>query len=552
MRPIEIVLPLLRQHLSTPEGLLLLSGLIPLIVFYLVKPEPEQKVMPSLMFFRSQESDSKLRSAFRRLFQNLVLFLQILAVIGIAVAAAQPFTQTEERSEKAVVVLDVSASMQGRMAEAAEYLDGRLASSNTLIKTGESSEVVLRDADPETVLAAVRGTETYDTGSNFAAGIRLSGNFQGRKIAISDFDQTEGETDLQKLIQATRISELKNFETTNRWGVTDAEIDPEEIRLTVRSFLSSNTTVDASFNGEERKIELRPGFNSVTLEPETGRNVFRLPEDDMEADNAFRAVIPETENPSVRFYGSGNRFLEKAVELMETAETADPDEDAEVFIMGEDSVLSDPESVASSVKDGGLAVLFPESNVEDTFNLSEGPVRNTSVTLEKPVKIELSDTAFINRSISAGISLSNPEAAVIKRSLGEGNVVVFNFRSEEFARNVRYPVFWKKLFQNSTRDIHLQDLNVEAGSRVDPSRFPEIDSDTVLETGFYSRSDGRDTAVNLLSPDESSTDGENVNSVSRDVDTDLSRQSISHLVVVLVALVMISELGYLRYRGELE
>ena len=65
-------------------GLYALLGLVILLILYLRRPKPMDKVIPSLMFLIKQRGIQKKYKFFRRLLRNLVLILQILTIVAFA------------------------------------------------------------------------------------------------------------------------------------------------------------------------------------------------------------------------------------------------------------------------------------------------------------------------------------------------------------------------------------------------------------------------------------------------------------------------------------
>ena len=64
-----------------PPGLYALLSLIPLILLYLVKPKPQEKKIPSLMFFLKDIGRENSLAFFRRLNQDWLFLLQLLVLI---------------------------------------------------------------------------------------------------------------------------------------------------------------------------------------------------------------------------------------------------------------------------------------------------------------------------------------------------------------------------------------------------------------------------------------------------------------------------------------
>ena len=85
---IQSILHQLGNYFLEPWALALMTALIPLLIFYMVKPKPEEMMLPSLRFFMEQQKNSKVRSAIRLIRRNMFLLLHILLVMGLAIAAA--------------------------------------------------------------------------------------------------------------------------------------------------------------------------------------------------------------------------------------------------------------------------------------------------------------------------------------------------------------------------------------------------------------------------------------------------------------------------------
>src|SRR3989304_6341689 len=88
-------------------------ALIPFILIYLIRPKPRDEKIPSLMFFMKETGADRKKSFLKRLIQNILFLLQLLAICALAFSLTQPVTQVEydTTTENTVIVLDISASM---------------------------------------------------------------------------------------------------------------------------------------------------------------------------------------------------------------------------------------------------------------------------------------------------------------------------------------------------------------------------------------------------------------------------------------------------------
>ncbi len=89
--------------------------LIPLVIFYFLKLRRPRLQIPSLVLWQQVLADQRVNSPFQKFKRNLLLFLQLLLLALIVLAAMQPFLRREAaRTEKLPILIDTSASMAAR------------------------------------------------------------------------------------------------------------------------------------------------------------------------------------------------------------------------------------------------------------------------------------------------------------------------------------------------------------------------------------------------------------------------------------------------------
>jgi Ca-activated chloride channel homolog len=99
---------------SSLAGAWLFALLVPLIIFYFLKLKRPRMEIPSLVLWRQVLSDQRVNAPFQRFKRNLLLWLQILLLTLLALAAMQPFLRREaSRGQRLPILIDVSASMAG-------------------------------------------------------------------------------------------------------------------------------------------------------------------------------------------------------------------------------------------------------------------------------------------------------------------------------------------------------------------------------------------------------------------------------------------------------
>ena len=547
-----------------PLGILGLLALIPLLIFYLVKPKPEEQVMPSMRFFRQDEGKSQVRSAFRKILRNLVLILHIFIIAGFALAFAEPYIQGFETPANTVIILDRSASMHGEIQNSQEFIESRLGERNTLILTDSEIEVKAERAQPSRIREILERIKTVDTETDIASALDRAKTYEGRLVIASDLDQTVDDRNIPEILdsQVSKPVEIMQTSEKNSWGITDMNIRQNTTQAEIQNFKETGTELTVSANSNERRIQLDAGEAILAdFQNKKGENTIQLPEDSMSSDNTARYVIPDRGKTEIDYTGPENKYFLKAVELIETVQLQENSRNsgsAHIIVLAGDRTGEENNSeIRQKVRRGGSAVVFRNSNaLEQVFKFNKSSkTRNTSVSITYPQNIDLGRTSFIDRGIKEGFNLSQPGSAVKIHEYGEGKVLAYNINDEDFRTNFLYPVFWKSVFSRLSDRPTVEELNLETGDVVKSSRLEAPDGRRyegeieVNQTGFYT-SDRSSYAVNLLSQDESSPDEPSytasTNNELKQVD-----ESLQNFAIFLITGLILVEVSYLWYRGDL-
>ena len=99
--------------LKYPWGLLSLICIPIIIILYLLKQKRENYPISSLYLWQNALQDIEANTPWQKLKKNLLMFLQILAVILLVLIFSEPFLKTNKhRDGDVMIIIDCSLSMQ--------------------------------------------------------------------------------------------------------------------------------------------------------------------------------------------------------------------------------------------------------------------------------------------------------------------------------------------------------------------------------------------------------------------------------------------------------
>lgn len=569
---VNTIQPAISEFFLQPLGFLGLLALIPLIVFYLIRRKPERQIMPAMMFFMKDKKSGKAQTALRRLMRNLILIFHIFLILGFASALAHPFFEAPANSEQTVVIFDNSASMSNDMEQAREFVSSNLGSENTLITLDNEVEITAEETSRRQVMNELRNTESSDVKSDIANGLETASEYAGTIIVASDLDQTVSQKSSMDIIENFRNNDrtvkVMDIQEENSWGIVNIDPGKGNSSIDIKNFMEKNTEVELRKDNSARKVSLEAGsVETVNLETEAGTTTVELEEDGFAPDNTAYISIPEETNHDVVFISEGNRYFEKAMELIDfvNIEVVEPpvdrELDADVYVIGDTNrILTETvEQIETDVEQGSSMIIFGHQGVFDLGFDSlpaekSGGYENATVNIREPQQISLGEMPIINAEKTEGDSYANPEHALIRSDFGDGELFFYNIQDSVFSTNFLYPVYWKQILQDLVDRPSKQELNVETGETINAVQVKtpegetetgELDMDT---SGFY-KTETRTYAANLESEDESYS--EEIEFGPTVLEQELKERDVQNLAVLLLALLIVGELGYLRRIGEI-
>ncbi|MFB6181156.1 MAG: BatA domain-containing protein [Candidatus Nanohalobium sp.] len=547
------------NYFLNPVGLAALAALVPLITFYLIKPEPEEKVMPSMQFFMEEEEKGKIQQALRRIKKNLMLLLHLLMILLFTAAIAQLYTVGEARPEEAVIVFDASASMSDDMKAAKKFALSQAGEENTLIVSGSSLDVRLEKATKNRLKDALDSIKPKQTETDIAAAIDLAANQEGRIVVASDLDQSINSRDVESQltsISADREIKIMKTDRSNDWGIIRVNAERGNSSVDIKNFQNRAEEITAYINENETRINVEGGeVRTLNFEPEK-MNTIKLENDSLNSDNTAYISIPEDETVEVAIFSKEpSEHMKKAFELIKFTEstlyspTRGEVPEADLYVLKDVTNQAKLDKIVENVKNGSSVILMADKEIADR-EIESMPVEvepnwyNRSVEILKPVRTSIGNVRGLEAEISGGTSLSSPKTALTRSQMGEGSIIFANFEDEDFRYNFLYPVFWKSIASELSGRTDPDKVNIKTGERLNTSTgLKEVE-----KAGFYNSS-GKTYAANLASEDESFTENVQFNGTEK-IERDAKKNLQKPLTILLLVLAGI-EYSFLVYTGDL-
>lgn len=544
-----------QQQFVNPVGLAALLALIPLIIFYLVKPKPQREVIPSMAFFTEEQKNGKIKSALERLRRNRMLLLHMVIISLLGAAIADPLIPGLESSGRTVIVLDDSASMHDNNQEAEKFALKHVGETNTII-TASSPEILVREASAQEARNIIQNHDNSEAGTDLVSAVRLASNYDGELILASDMDNNGEQEVLPMLEDMDRGIEVMDVNQENSHGLIGLEIENGKALVTAQNFENRDKTVEIRKPGENREINISARSTKTVSLDLSGNSEVSLPPDEFALDNKLYVSMPEKRTVRVSNLGEESEYFRKAIYLINFTEYRDAERiaGADVYFIRDGYELSSirKENLREELEAGKSAI------IEDREDLPElAPVENSSSVRSTQVQVSAGMSTNFNSSVRRydvnGEPLAEPDEALVLS--GDESVMLYNVDDDSFGQRINYPIFWKKVIGGMNEIKSGSELNLRTGQekefentvRHSGQRYSGI---TEIEgTGFYR---GENTyAANLLNSEESSP---HVNSIaSRESFQDRTvRNPARKYLAVLLALIMSLEITYLSWRGELK
>jgi len=588
-----------------PLGLAAALVAVPIVLLYLIRPDPERVELPTFRFVADEQRQRAVTPLLERISRSLLLLIQILAILLLAGSLAAPYVPVQERAvvEETVLVVDTSASMATadgggtRLDRALGAAREEVTTRTSVVTTDGGGQVTLRRGPPSAARDALDGLEATDAPGDLRGAVaqaRALAEDDVRVVVLSDF-QGEEWADAVRGLRARDVSvSLRQFAGggAGNVGFVDRRFGGSEVTFSVRNFGAESATRTVSLGDREREVELAGGdVATVTFPVPAGASEARLsPGDDFATDDAVPVVAPE--DPTVDtlvLTNDRNRYLTTALSLVDQVDltvdspptTVEGDYDVILYsnVDGDallpGNVQAGRDAVASG---GGVAVQAQEGipdRLRDLLLIEPGPT-GSAPTVRRTAETDLTEGIdfqapgeYVTGSLRSGETLvelrdGTPLLATDRRESGRLLYYGYIEQRSSFKYNYQYPVFWKRAVFHLAGREPLSALNHETGDTVrfgadrieGPSGRLAGPTATVREVGVYTAGGTAESAA-LLSERESAVDAADLNERSGPVgnvtrtETRTVPQRVTEFVALGALLVVVLEVGYLRRRGEL-
>ena len=589
-------------------GLFAFLILVPFIILYLIKPRPKELVIPSLMFFLQDRGQNRTSSFLKTFARDYLFLIQLLALLLLAAAVANPYTfyDHDVTSANTILVIDVSASSQAYYGgktrfelmkeKAFEVLGGK----NTIILAKERPVSIAQDlpsSEAATILQSVNPSDSLSAiGDAIVFAGDVLGQREGRVIVLSDFENTGGiEPEIAKNILASRgiVTDFIPLASPSpNIGIIDVAVDDDASIVYLKNYNKEPKSITLSLGATRSALTIGPG----SIEPYgflTPPGITRIQIEDADAfptDNVAYVSAPELKPLRILYITNNASFFLRAalnatknIEIEIAEPPIVPKGDYELYVIQN----IDPEKILAGtftdleekVKSGASIIIHAQKDMDKINYGNMLPITMNGKGNAAPIIVNQENA--LTKDIDFGqtrsyltatpkknvISLASAQNSTVLAfaSIGRGKLLYYGLSESdsEFRLAPSYPVFWSNVLKFLTDQADISFLNMKVGQTLvlekpttikTPTKTIEAQSVVLDKIGIYEAS-GKKIAVNLASDAESDV-GRQTTALSSQTQKPLepvteSRELYFELIFAVIALAMvILELFYIKLRGD--
>ena len=536
------------QHIDNNLGLYAFLSLIPLIIIYLIKPQPYDKTIPSLMFFLKELNKMK-RYRYLKYFLREMLFLfHVILLLLLATTITQPFVLTKEdlTAEYTVLVLDISASTQTKQIfgtrfdkivdKAKDYLEGKI----SIILSGNEPLIVLENGDSSDAREILSKLTPQTTLSSLGKSILAAGDLlkenKGKIVVISDFVNTDevdpyiAKKTLEAKDKVVIFEDVKS--TAKNVGIVGARYTDDQTFLEVQNYNDNPMRVEVKAGTQRYTVDVAPQWiETVSIKNQPGINTAKLDiNDDFPLDNSITISIPTKKQVKILIISNKPvNYIQNA--LLAYKEIWNSEAQVEIArppvlpVINHDIIIindidkdkmpkANLDRIMDLVEDGATLVVTAQDDITNTpMNKhlpidiigkgSESPVYNTRklLSVTQDIAFDKVKSYFKAKPQEDSVVLARTEddsPIIAMKAEGKGKVVFVGFLDQQsnFKFSVSYPLFWQQLIDYIIGLPKVEDLNHKIGEKL------ILDSVVDVVTPRTSRGKEQDTTIKTLKTQE--------------------------------------------------
>jgi hypothetical protein len=318
---------------------------IPIVIFYILKIRLRQVPVSTTIFWQQIYDEKSPRSLWQQLRHWLSLLVQIVWLMLLVLALAEPLLlSTAWRAQRTVLVIDNSASMNATDMAPTRLAAARLAASRraAALRFGDEMAVIAAGSQPKAICGLTSHERTLQTAignlgrsdgpARVLEAVQLAKRLladapHGQVLVFSDGGFAGAETlTSDPLVKLHPVGSAAANVGITQFQVRRSLADPigYEILVSVQNASSEPAECRLDLDLDENPVDvvplkLAPGqvwsqtFEKTSIEG--GRLVARLNHQDaLAADNQAIALLPKREMTRVLLVTEGNLFLQKALQ----------------------------------------------------------------------------------------------------------------------------------------------------------------------------------------------------------------------------------------------
>jgi len=578
--------------------------LIPiLIILYMLRTRRKAIIVPSLYLWRRYLKEEVQHSILRKIIRDIILLLQILAVILITLGLTQPNLLISRNTKYVAFIIDTSASMQAEDIKPSRFAYAKEKAIKVLNNLERGTRVSLFTSDTMVRLIldytedrgliknAIRSITPKDVNGDIRDTLLYIEHLERKPDSIFIFSDGAFSEDIP---QDLPINLYCFSESNDNAGIINISArgvgieDEKEILVAVQNFSSSDRSIPFQLWDGDRIItskvlNMKKGKTErLVIGPRRWKGTIRAniyPNDIFPLDDRAYITFPKLK-PSVLLVTSGNPYLEASISLADVGMVDKVERFDIEMVRKYDIVIFDGTSPAK-VPPGNYLFIgkMPENLPLQIVETKVNPTILTINSLHPIMRFVNIDGLEVKRAVVfdslEGENLVSTSSGALAWSYdGElGKIIVIGFYPEEssFIEKSSFPIFIKNVItwlgENPSPNIlatgealklRTREAN-ELVSIVGPSEVVKRTSDNkrilafneTSKVGIYSfksKIGNIDIAVNLCSPLESDISKK---SSEREFNGNISSKEMGQSLINLWYIFALGALGVLFAEGYL-